>query len=137
MLFDNDELLGEDVDGVQVGSLSVRVAGASGETCLLLAAREADVLVVNIAQEGVAEVLDAARRENVLCIALVEAGHEDAPLEHALVRWELRGFDRALPKPIDGVELVLAAADLAASRRLNAGHYVSLRRELARRIGLL
>ncbi len=51
-------------------------------------------------------------------VALASAGRDGMSLEHLLLRAELRGATRALPKPIDAVELAVAAAEIAARRML-------------------
>lgn len=58
----------------------------------------------------------AARPRMPPVVALAGRGSHGKSLEHILTLAELRGAALALPKPIDAVELALAAIELVRSR---------------------
>jgi hypothetical protein len=66
-------------------------------------------------------------------IALAGRASHGKSLEHVLLIAELRGAALSLPKPIDGVELALAAIDLVRHRSgMNEMAHVA--RDLERRL---
>lgn len=77
-----------------------------------------DVVVVGVDTSGGLDlVADLCARPGMPpVIALAGRGAHRKSLEHVLLLAELRGAALSLPKPIDGVELALAAIDLVRAR---------------------
>ncbi|HOY77603.1 MAG TPA: hypothetical protein PLN33_07335 [Hyphomonadaceae bacterium] len=94
-----------------------------------------DVVVVGVDTSGGLDLVAdlCARPGGPPIIALAGRGAHRKSLEHVLLLAELRGAALSLPKPIDGVELALAAIELVRARS-GSNEFAVIAKELERRL---
>lgn len=94
-----------------------------------------DIVVVGVETSGGLDlVTDLCSRPNMPpVIALAGRGAHGKSLEHVLLLAELRGAALSLPKPIDAIELALAAIELIRAKS-GVSHMSHVAEELERRL---
>jgi hypothetical protein len=116
LLVDPDDLLAADADALahpEIEFISSPIAAASA-----LPAGACDVMVMSIDAPAALDLLATiCARGAPPVIALAGRGWPGRPLEFVLTLAELRGAALGLPKPIDALELALAAAEIIARTR--------------------
>lgn len=136
LLVDDDDLLLSDAQGLNEDGVAFAIARSTAEARLRVVGGRFDVLVVSLAVAGgedmVRDLARSGRSPRIIAIA----GHaaRGVTLEHTLIRAELRGAVLALPKPIDAVELALAAVTAAAEIASPQGACAALVAGLERRL---
>jgi DNA-binding response OmpR family regulator len=118
LVIEDDDLLRAEVGSLQHPAISfsfLTPAQASGSQGSF---SNRDILVVGVDTPGGLDLVSdlCSRQDMPPVIALAGRGAHGKSLEHILLLSELRGAALSLPKPIDGVELALAAIELAGSR---------------------
>jgi len=136
LLIDDDELLIADAQSISHAAIRIAFAADATSAHRLLAEQEFDAVMINVGLPGGSELIEQLGRGglNVPVVAIAAAGLLGRTLEHTLTIAELRGAALALPKPIDAIELVTAAAKVAHAARDSAG-MAALQRELDARLG--
>lgn len=136
LLIDDDELLISDAQGlghpgIEFSSLSPARAAASKKLAIKF-----DVVAVAADAPGALDLIDELCLRDGMppVIALGGRGTPGRSLEQLLTLAEMRGAALALPKPIDAVELALAALILIGSRSPKKTQVSRLVRDLERRL---
>ena len=135
LVVDDDPLLMIDAESldhpaIEFSALSPSQVSASRGPIL-----DRDVVVVGVDTAGGLDLLtDLCKRPGMPpVIALAGRGAHGKSLEHILLLAELRGAAFSLPKPLDAIELALAAIQLIRARS-DAGHLSCVVEELERRL---
>ena len=118
LIVDEDDLLASEVDAfghpaiVFSSSSPAQVSASRGSL------EDRDIVVVGVDTSGGLDlVADLCSRPNMPpVIALAGRATHGRSLEHVLLLAELRGAALSLPKPIDAIELALAAIELVRAR---------------------
>ena len=136
LLIDDDELLIADAQSISHSTIRITFAPDAASAQRLSAERRFDAIAINIGLCGSFELIEQIGRGrlSVPVVAIAATGLSGRRLEHTLTIAELRGAALALPKPIDAIELVAAAAKVAHAARDSAG-MAALQRELDARLG--
>jgi hypothetical protein len=116
-LVDPDDLLAADAGALshpEIEFLPTTLAGAAAHP-----AEECDAIVLPIDSPAMLELLAAlcAREGAPPVIAIAGRGWPGRPLEFILTLAELRGAAMGLPRPIDALELALAAVEVVGRTR--------------------
>ncbi len=135
LIVDEDELLLADVAAFDHPAI---VFSAQSPACVSASRGsfdDRDLVVVGVDTSGGLDlVADLCSRPNMPpVIALAGRAAHGRSLEHVLLLAELRGAALSLPKPIDVVELALAAIELIR-RRCGSGEMALIAEELERRL---
>jgi DNA-binding response OmpR family regulator len=135
LIVDDDDLLRSEADSlghpaIVFSALSPQQVSASKGS---LADR--DIVVIGVDTPGGLDlVADLCSRPGMPpVIALAGNAPRGQSLEHVLLLAELRGAALSLPKPIDGVELALAAIELIRARS-GSGAMATVTKDLERRL---
>ena len=136
LLIDDDELLIADAQSISHSAIRIAFTADAASALRLVAERGFDAVVINVGLLGGFELTEQMGRGGlgVPVVAIAAAGLSGRTLEHTLTIAELRGAALALPKPIDAIELIAAAAKVAHAARDGAG-MAALQRELDARLG--
>jgi DNA-binding response OmpR family regulator len=136
LLIDDDELLIADAQSISHSAIRIAFAADAASAHRLMAERVFDAVAINVGLPGGFELIEqmSGGGLGVPVVAIAAAGLSGRTLEHTLTIAELRGATLALPKPIDAIELVAAAALFAHAARDSAG-MAALQRELDVRLG--
>ncbi|MDP3492417.1 MAG: hypothetical protein Q8R82_04840 [Hyphomonadaceae bacterium] len=118
LIVDDDDLLMSEAEAL--GHPAIRFSSLSpGQVSASRGAfGDRDVVIVGVDTSGGLDlVADLCARSGMPpVIALAGRASHGKSLEHVLLLAELRGAALSLPKPIDGIELALAAIDLLRAR---------------------
>ncbi|MBI1361611.1 MAG: hypothetical protein GC155_15140 [Alphaproteobacteria bacterium] len=136
LLIDNDELLLSDLRGLGCPELAIENLEPADSVDVLALAGRCDVVVINIDAASGFGLLERAAPMDIgpAVIALAGQGVPGRTLEHTLTLAELRGAAVALPKPIDAVELALAAIRAIGRMRMPSPDLTVLAEKLERRL---
>lgn len=118
LVIDDDDMLLAEIGSLNHGAIEfsslspAHVSASGGPLC------DRDVLIVGVDTSGGFDLLaDLCRRPGAPpIIALAGTGRHGKSLEHILLLAELRGAALGMPKPIDAIELALAAIELLKAR---------------------
>jgi hypothetical protein len=118
LIVDEDDLLLSEVEGLSHPAIAFSHLAPSQVSASHGPFADRDVVVVSVDTPGGLDlVTDLCSRPGMPpVIALAGRSANRKPLEHVLLLAELRGASLSLPKPIDGVELALAAIELLRAR---------------------
>lgn len=135
LVVDEDDILLSDVEALSHPAIRFSYLSPSQVSASHGPFEDRDVIIVGVDNSGGLDlVADLCSRPGMPpVIALAGRGAHRKSLEHVLLLAELRGASLALPKPIDGVELALAAVELLRSRR-DTVEIGAVARELERRL---
>lgn len=118
LVVDEDDLLIAEVEALSHPAISFSRLSPGQVSASHGPFADRDVIVVGVDNSGGLDlVADLSARPGMPpVIALAGRGAHRKSLEHVLLLAELRGAALSLPKPIDGVELALAAIELVRAR---------------------
>lgn len=118
LIIDEDELLLSEVEGLSHPAIAFSRLAPSQVSASHGPFTDRDVVVVSVDSPGGLDlVADLCARPGMPpVIALAGRSASRKSIEHVLLLAELRGAALSLPKPIDGVELALAAIELLRAR---------------------
>jgi DNA-binding response OmpR family regulator len=118
LIIEDDDMLGAEIRSLQHPAILFSFLTPAQVSASQGSFSDRDILVVGVDTSGGLDlVADLCSRQDMPpVIALAGRGAHGKSLEHILLLSELRGAALSLPKPIDGVELALAAIELAGSR---------------------
>lgn len=118
LVVDEDDILLSDVEALSHPAIAFTHLSPSQVSASHGPFKDRDVVVVGVDTSGGLDlVADLCARPGMPpVIALAGRGAHRKSLEHVLLLAELRGAALSLPKPIDGVELALAAIALVGSQ---------------------
>lgn len=135
LVVDEDDILLSDVEALSHPAIVFTHLSPSQVSASHGPFKDRDVVVVGVDNSGGVDlVADLCARPGMPpVIALAGRGAHRRSLEHVLLLAELRGAALALPKPIDGVELALAAIELVRARA-GAVDMGAVAKELERRL---
>lgn len=136
LLVDDDDLLISDVQGLDQDGVAFAFARSTADARVRNAATRFEVVVVSLDVPGGEDLIREWARHPHAPRIIAIAGHARPgfTLEHTLIRAELRGAVLALPKPIDAVEVALAAVTATADVRSPHGACAALVAGLERRL---
>lgn len=135
LVVDGDDLLMSEVDALGHPAIEFSALAPAQVSASRGSLADRDVLVVGVDTPGGLDlVADLCSRPNMPpVIALAGRAAHSRSLEHVLLLAELCGAALSLPKPIDGVELALAAVELVRARS-GSGEMAVVARDLERRL---
>lgn len=118
LVVDEDDMLMSEVEALAHPAISFSRLSPGQVSASHGPFADRDVVVVGVDNSGGLDlVADLCARPGMPpVIALAGRGAHRKSLEHVLLLAELRGAALSLPKPIDGVELALAAIELVRAR---------------------
>ncbi|RYG33883.1 MAG: hypothetical protein EON93_08925 [Burkholderiales bacterium] len=118
LVIDEDDILLSEVDALSHPSIAFSKLSLGQVSSSHGPFADRDVVIVGVdSSRGLDLLADLCARPGMPpIIALAGRGSHRKSLEHILLLAELRGAALALPKPIDGVELALAAIGLVGAR---------------------
>lgn len=135
LVVDDDDLLAADTGALQHAAIEFSALPPSRVSASRGSFTDRDVIVVGVDTPGgldlVADLCSRAGMPPI--IALGGRGSPGRSLEHVLLLAELRGAALSLPKPIDAIELALAAIDLVRARSGHAS-FSHVAQDLERRL---
>ncbi len=136
LLIDDDELMLNDAAGLEHERVVFTAARSTAEARLHQATAAFGAVIVSLDLPGGEDfVREQARRAHApSLIAIAGRGGSKMTLEYKLLRAELRGARMALPKPIDAVELAIAAVNVCDCPNKTREDTVQLIADLERRI---
>ncbi len=123
LVVDDDDLLMSEVESLSHPSIAFSRLSPGQASASHGPFADRDVIVVGVDNSGGLDLIAdlCARPGMPPVIALAGRGAHRKSLEHVLLLAELRGAALSLPKPIDGVELALAAIELTRSGSAEMG----------------
>lgn len=135
LIVDDDDLQMSEADALGHPAIGFSALSPGQVSASRGAISDRDVVVVGVDTSGGLDlVADLCSRPGMPpVIALAGRAPHGKSLEHVLLLAELRGAALSLPKPIDGVELALAAIDLIRNRT-GASEMSLVARDLERRL---
>lgn len=135
LVVDEDSLLISEIDSLAHPAIAFSSLSPAQVSASQGAISDRDVIVVGVDNSGGLDLVSdlCARPGMPPVIALAGRGAHRKSLEHVLLLAELRGASLSLPKPIDGVELALAAIELVRTR-LGTSDMAGVAKELERRL---
>lgn len=135
LIVDDDDLLMSEADALGHPAIGFSTLSPSQVSASRGAFGDRDVVIVGVDTSGGLDlVADLCSRPGMPpVIALAGRASHGKSLEHILLIAELRGAALSLPKPIDGVELALAAIDLVRHRS-GVNEMAHVARDLERRL---
>lgn len=136
LLIDDDELLLSDSAGLEHRQVAFTSAKSTAEARIRCASSSFDVAIVSLDIPGGEDFIrECGRRAHPPgVIAIAGHGAPGMTLEHKLLRAELRGARQTFPKPIDAIELAIAAVSLTDRLNVAEGEGAKLIAELERRL---
>jgi hypothetical protein len=135
LIVDDDDLLLGEAGSLNHPTLEFSTLEPSQVSASRGAFADRDVIVVGVDTSGGLDlVADLCGRPGMPpVIALAGRGAHGKSLEHVLLLAELRGAALSLPKPIDAIELALAAIELVRAKS-GSGELSHVARDLERRL---
>lgn len=135
LIVDDDDLLMSEADALGHPAIAFSALSPGQVSASRGAFGDRDVIIVGVDTSGGLDlVADLCSRPGMPpVIALAGRASHGKSLEHVLLLAELRGAALSLPKPIDGVELALAAIELISARS-GAAEMALVARNLERRL---
>lgn len=135
LIVDEDDLLLSEVGALDHPAIAFSFQSPAYVSASRGSLDDRDVVVVGVDTSGGLDlVADLCSRPNMPpVVALAGRVAHGRSLEHVLLLAELRGAALSLPKPIDGVELALAAIELIRARS-GSGEMAMIAEELERRL---
>lgn len=135
LIVDDDDLLKSEADALGHPAIAFSALSPKQVSASQGSLSDRDIVVVGVDTPGGLDlVADLCGRPGMPpVIALAGRASHGKSLEHILLLAELRGAALSLPKPIDGVELALAAIELIRARS-GSGAMAHVAKDLERRL---